>query len=156
MPPLGILVACALAGAILGFAPFNRPVARLFLGDVGSIPIGLILAWLLFLLAAGGYLAAALLLAAYYIADATITLGRRLWRGESVMQAHRTHFYQRAMDNGLSVPAIVARVFAVNVALVVLAAATLTYPSMALDLAALGIGAALIAILLFDFARARS
>ena len=38
LPPLGIATALALAGAIIGFAPFNRPVARLFLGDVGSVP----------------------------------------------------------------------------------------------------------------------
>ena len=48
------LVAAGLLGAMLGFAPFNRPVARLFLGDVGSLPIGLVIAWLLYRLAAGG------------------------------------------------------------------------------------------------------
>ncbi len=51
---------------MLGFAPFNRPVARLFLGDVGSLPIGLLLGWLLLLLAGSGHLAAALLLPLYY------------------------------------------------------------------------------------------
>ena len=41
--PAGVLpIALALAGALLGFAPFNRPTARLFLGDVGSLPIGLV------------------------------------------------------------------------------------------------------------------
>ena len=37
----------ALCGALIGFAPFNKPVARLFLGDVGSLPIGLLVGWLL-------------------------------------------------------------------------------------------------------------
>ena len=60
------VVALALLGAMLGFAPFNRPVAQLFLGDVGSLPIGLLLAWLLLQLAAqrpsrGGAAAPALL-----------------------------------------------------------------------------------------------
>src|ERR1700709_555553 len=41
------LVAAALCGAMLGFAPFNRPVAKIFLGDVGSLPIGLLLGWCL-------------------------------------------------------------------------------------------------------------
>ena len=50
-PPLAVLVALAMLGAIIGFAPFNRPVARLFLGDVGSLPIGLLLGWLMLLLA---------------------------------------------------------------------------------------------------------
>ena len=39
------IVAAALGGAMIGFAPFNRPVAKIFLGDVGSLPIGLLLGW---------------------------------------------------------------------------------------------------------------
>ena len=39
---------------MIGFAPFNRPVAKIFLGDVGSLPIGLLLFWLLLLLAGNG------------------------------------------------------------------------------------------------------
>src|SRR5450759_3861597 len=125
LPRDATVVALALCGAIIGFAPFNRPVARLFIGDVGSLPIGLLLAWLLVLLAGSGHLAAGLLLPLYYLADATITLLRRLIKGEPVMQAHRSHFYQRAMDGGFNVYQIVSRVFAVNIMLVVLAALTL-------------------------------
>src|SRR5262249_54797462 len=47
VPALPLTLAAALFGAIIGFAPFNKPVARLFLGDVGSLPIGLLMAWLL-------------------------------------------------------------------------------------------------------------
>jgi UDP-N-acetylmuramyl pentapeptide phosphotransferase/UDP-N-acetylglucosamine-1-phosphate transferase len=140
---------------MIGFAPFNRPVARLFLGDVGSVPIGLILAWLLLLLAANGHLAAAVLLPLYYLADTTITLGRRLARGERVWEAHRTHFYQRATDNGLSVFAVVGHVFAVNLGLAVLAAVTIARPSPATNIAALAAGAALVGWLLWRFARRR-
>ena len=77
--------------------------------------------WLLVLLAGNGHLAAALLLPLYYVADATITLLRRLANGEPIMQAHRTHFYQRAIDGGFSVMQIVGRVFALNVVLALLA-----------------------------------
>ncbi len=125
LPHDATVVAVALCGAIIGFAPFNRPVARLFLGDVGSLPIGLLLSWLLVLLAGSGHLAAALLLPLYYLADATITLLRRLANGEPVMQAHRSHFYQRAMAGGFNVYQIVGRVFAVNIVLVGFAALTL-------------------------------
>jgi len=155
LPPLATVTAFALAGAMIGFAPFNRPVACLFLGDVGSVPIGLLLAWLLFLLAAGGHLAAALLLPLYYLADATITLGRRLARGERVWHAHRTHFYQQATDNGLSVRAIVGHVFAVNVGLMLLAAMTVARPSPTTDIVALALGAVLVGWLLWRFARRR-
>jgi UDP-N-acetylmuramyl pentapeptide phosphotransferase/UDP-N-acetylglucosamine-1-phosphate transferase len=155
LPAEATLVALALCGAMIGFAPFNRPVARLFLGDVGSLPIGLLLAWLLVLLA-DEHLAAALLLPLYYTADATITLLRRLMRGEQVMQAHRSHFYQRALDGGISVHRIVARVFITNIGLIVLATTTLLHPSRALHSAALVIGCVLVGLLLYRFERPRT
>jgi UDP-N-acetylmuramyl pentapeptide phosphotransferase/UDP-N-acetylglucosamine-1-phosphate transferase len=153
---LGLLpavVAAALLGAILGFAPYNKPVARLFLGDVGSLPIGLLLGWLLLMLAGRGYLAAALILPLYYLADSTITLIRRIARGEAFWQAHRTHFYQRATDNGFTVSEIVTRIFLVNICLGALALATVAANSAAVSLAALAASAALIAWLLATFAR---
>jgi UDP-N-acetylmuramyl pentapeptide phosphotransferase/UDP-N-acetylglucosamine-1-phosphate transferase len=121
LPPSAFVVALALLGAILGFAPFNRPVARLFLGDVGSLPIGLLLFWLLVVLAGRGYVIAALLLPLYYLADATITLIRRASRGENIFEAHRSHFYQHATKAGRPVISVISRVFAVNVVLVALA-----------------------------------
>jgi UDP-N-acetylmuramyl pentapeptide phosphotransferase/UDP-N-acetylglucosamine-1-phosphate transferase len=155
LPPAATVTALALLGATLGFAPFNRPVARLFLGDVGSLPIGLLLAWLLALLACTGHVAAALLLPLYYLADATLTLARRIAAGERVWQAHRTHFYQRATDRGFSVTAIVGRVFAVNVALAALAVVSVALPAWWIGLAALAVGAALVAWLLATFVRGR-
>jgi UDP-N-acetylmuramyl pentapeptide phosphotransferase/UDP-N-acetylglucosamine-1-phosphate transferase len=149
LPPLATLAAVALAGAMIGFAPFNRPVASLFLGDAGSLPIGLMLGWLLLLLAAEGHLAAALLLPLYYLADATITLMRRLAHGEKVWEAHRTHFYQRATGHGWPVRAIVTHVFAVNLGLIVLAMATIMRPSLAMDVSALLLGAAVVGWLLW-------
>jgi UDP-N-acetylmuramyl pentapeptide phosphotransferase/UDP-N-acetylglucosamine-1-phosphate transferase len=151
VPSEEAMAALALCGAMLGFAPFNKPVARLFLGDVGSLAVGLLLGWLLVLLAGGGHIAAALLLPLYYLADATTTLLRRLMNGEPVWQAHRTHFYQRATDNGFSVMQIVARVFVLNVALAVLAAATLLAPTVLVQAMALFAGCALVALLLYRF-----
>lgn len=152
LPPDATVVAFALCGAMLGFAPFNRPVAKLFLGDVGSLPIGLILGWLLILLAEH-HLVAALLLPLYYLADATVTLLRRLRNGENVMQAHRSHFYQRAMIGGMSVIRIVACVFVTNLVLIGLATATLIVTSLAFQLWALAIGIAVVAGLLTLFSR---
>ena len=149
------IVAAALFGASLGFAPFNRPVAKLFLGDVGSLPIGLLLAWLLLQLADHGHLAAAIILPLYYLADATITLGRRVAKGEPFWQAHRTHFYQRATDNGFSVPEILTRVFLVNLGLGVFALFTIAAHSRTASLAALAASASLVAWLLIAFAQPR-
>jgi UDP-N-acetylmuramyl pentapeptide phosphotransferase/UDP-N-acetylglucosamine-1-phosphate transferase len=155
LEPAPALVAAALAGALLGFAPFNRPVARLFLGDVGSLPLGLLSGWLLIRLGEH-HLAAAILLPLYYIADATTTLVRRLARGEPLMQAHRRHFYQQAVDGCMSVQAVVARVFALNLVLVALAALCLAKPALAVHAAALALGCIAVGAVLVQFARAKA
>ena len=155
VPPSAVLVALALLGATIGFAPFNRPVARLFLGDVGSLPIGLMLGWILMMLASRGHFAAALLLPLYYLADATITLAHRLARREAVWKAHRTHFYQRATDGGFAVTEIVVRVFVLNIALATLALVSAIEPDLRVDLATLALGGALVAWLLGTFARGK-
>ena len=153
LPVSAMLVSLALCGALLGFAPFNRPVAKLFLGDVGSLPIGLLLFWLLSLTAGSGYFAAALILPLYSLADTTLTLLRRMRKGESFWIAHRSHFYQRATDHGFSVPQVIARVFAVNLALVVLAITTVLLPGFASATAALIAAALLVGWLLHSFSR---
>ena len=151
LPYDATVVSLALCGAMIGFAPFNRPVARLFLGDVGSLPIGLLLGWLLLSLAAQEHLIAALLLPLYYLADATITMLRRLIQGEPVTQAHRSHFYQQASDRGFSVYQIVGRVFAANIVLCALAGVTLVTASAGLHVIVLAIGCILVGVLLLNF-----
>ena len=148
VPPPAGSVALALCGAMLGFAPFNRPVAKLFLGDVGSLPIGLLLFWLSLQLAGSGHLAAAVLLPLYYVADATVTLLRRIMRGEPITEAHRTHFYQLAVIRKLSVMTVVRSVFAVNIALALLAALSIRTSSVVFHLFAVAAGGALVAALL--------
>jgi UDP-N-acetylmuramyl pentapeptide phosphotransferase/UDP-N-acetylglucosamine-1-phosphate transferase len=154
--PSGILpIASALAGALFGFAPFNRPVARLFLGDVGSLPIGLITGWCLLELAGRQHIVAALLLPLYYLADATITLIRRVARGERFWDAHRSHFYQRATDNLFSVPGVVGNVFLLNLLLVALALTSIAAGSTAVDVATLALGALAVMAVLVRFSRPR-
>ena len=150
-----VVVALALGGAVIGFAPFNRPVARLFLGDVGSLPIGLLLGWMLMMLAIGGHVAAAVILPLYYLADATITIFRRILANEKIWVAHRSHYYQRALDNGLTVTAVIARVGMANCALVILATVSAAFPntlSISLTLAA---AVVITAWLLYELSRKR-
>ncbi len=153
VPQTPALVALALLGAVLGFAPFNRPVAKLFLGDGGSLPIGLVMGWLLLQLAGNGHLAAALLLPLYYLADATITLARRWARGERIMEAHRSHFYQIATTRGFSVMDVVKRVFVANLVLLWLAVVTVLLDSAVFDVIALVLGVGEVALLLRTLAR---
>jgi UDP-N-acetylmuramyl pentapeptide phosphotransferase/UDP-N-acetylglucosamine-1-phosphate transferase len=155
LPTPVIFAAAALCGALLGFAPFNKPVARLFLGDVGSLPIGLLVGWLLLELAGAGALAAAILLPLYHLADATITLLRRLARGEKVWEAHRSHFYQKATGNGFSALSVSTHVFGLNLALAALATLTILWPSTAVEAASLLAGAALVGMVLRRFSQPR-
>ncbi|MEA2927769.1 MAG: hypothetical protein QOG38_197 [Hyphomicrobiales bacterium] len=150
-----MLVAVALLGATLGFAPFNRPVARLFRGDVGSLPIGLLLGWLMLMLAGQGYLAAAVLLPLYYLGDATVTLARRVARRERIWEAHRSHFYQLATARGFTVAEVIGRVLLVNTALVALALVSVVEPEPLVDVPLMLLGAAFVGWLLVTFARGK-
>jgi UDP-N-acetylmuramyl pentapeptide phosphotransferase/UDP-N-acetylglucosamine-1-phosphate transferase len=152
-PASTTLVAAALFGAMLGFAPFNRPVAKIFLGDVGSLPIGLLVGWCLLQLAWHQQFAAALLLPLYYLADATVTLLRRMARREPFWAAHRSHFYQRATDNGFSVPRVVSEVFALNILLAALAVGSVMTSSATTATVLLVAGGAATALLMWRFSR---
>ncbi|WP_404979216.1 MraY family glycosyltransferase [Bradyrhizobium sp. SHOUNA76] len=156
LSPSAAWLAMALCGAMLGFAPFNKPVAKVFLGDVGSLPIGLLLGWCLLELAWQGHPAAALLLPAYYLADSTITLFRRIIRREPFWSAHRTHFYQRATDNGFTVKRVTGEVFALNLVLALLAIVTVRAGSLTVTIVSLFAGAVAVAFLLQRFSRTQT
>jgi UDP-N-acetylmuramyl pentapeptide phosphotransferase/UDP-N-acetylglucosamine-1-phosphate transferase len=96
--PLSALLGAALAGAAAGFVLYNWSPASVFLGDVGSYFLGYTLAALPLLAPAGSRPRAMLFVALslwLFLADATWTLGRRLWRGDRWYEAHREHLYQR-------------------------------------------------------------
>ncbi|BAO87176.1 MULTISPECIES: MraY family glycosyltransferase [Caballeronia] len=103
-PDAGLgLASTAVAGAALGFLTLNFHPARIFLGDAGSIPLG-------FLAGAFGYWGwqrgawpvwFPALVFSPFIADASVTLLRRLARGEKFWQAHREHYYQRMVRLGM-------------------------------------------------------
>jgi UDP-N-acetylmuramyl pentapeptide phosphotransferase/UDP-N-acetylglucosamine-1-phosphate transferase len=155
LPAYATALSLALGGSTIGFAYFNRPTARIFLGDVGSLPIGLMLGVLLLLVAGAGHLVAALVAPLYYLADATVTLLRRAVRGEPILQAHRTHFYQRATDNGFATMDIVARVFAVNVALGILSVTTVLIPGLITSIVAVVAASILVTWLLMAFTQGK-
>jgi UDP-N-acetylmuramyl pentapeptide phosphotransferase/UDP-N-acetylglucosamine-1-phosphate transferase len=90
------------AAASGAFLLLNFHPARLFMGDVGSVPVG-------FLAGAFGVLGwrdgawplwFPLLVFAPFVGDATLTLARRLLRGERVWEAHKNHYYQRLVRMG--------------------------------------------------------
>jgi UDP-N-acetylmuramyl pentapeptide phosphotransferase/UDP-N-acetylglucosamine-1-phosphate transferase len=145
------LLAAAIIGAAVGFLTWNWSPAWIFLGDVGSAPIGYLLGFLLLGVALNGHWKLALILPLYFLADATITLVRRLLRGERVWQAHRQHFYQLAVRRGLGHAAVVRRVIAADVMLIGCAWAA----ENGWSTAALAASAAIVAVLLAVLAHGR-
>lgn len=99
--PVIIALGLAIAGAGVGFLPWNSPKAQVFLGDVGSYGFGGLLGLSAFsvILFGGGWLAAVAPLAVY-LADTSTTLMIRVYRGQSLSDAHRDHVYQRLVDGG--------------------------------------------------------
>lgn len=92
----------SVAAAAAGFLVFNLHPARVFMGDTGSIPLGFLSAALGLLGWHGGSwpLWFPVVVFAPFVCDATITLLRRLARGERVWQAHKSHYYQRLVQLG--------------------------------------------------------
>ncbi len=98
------LLCLAIVGAALAFLHFNFPPARLFLGDSGSIPLGFLAAGLGWMGIRDGLWSIwfPVLVFSPFIVDASVTMLARLWRGEPIWQAHRSHYYQRLVRMGLS------------------------------------------------------
>lgn len=96
------LVAATISAAALGFTVANFPPARIFMGDVGSIPLGFLAAVMILTGAARGDFplwTAALVFSPFFV-DATVTLMARIIVGENPFQAHRRHYYQRLVMRG--------------------------------------------------------
>jgi UDP-GlcNAc:undecaprenyl-phosphate GlcNAc-1-phosphate transferase len=144
-PAIG-LVASALAGALLGFLPFNFPPARAFLGDSGALFTGFLLAGLAVEGSTKGptLVAIAVPLVAFGVPvfDTTITLLRRLVRGQAVFQPDQEHVHHGLARAGLS-PRQVAGVLYAASAAFALAAMTFVNPgvrSYAVGLVIIGAG----------------
>ena len=109
--------------------------------------MGYLLGWMLLYLAASGMWAAAIILPLYYIADATLTLLKRVLRKESLHTPHKTHFYQIAATRTNNHGLVTRRIIMCNIWLIIAAVASVSYPMIAL-FAAFWVTAGTIALLL--------
>lgn len=113
----------AMAAIIVGFLLWNKPPAKVFMGDVGSTLLGFLVVmfallgeiyyqvpWLLWLILYG-----------VFWFDATITLVRRVGHGDIWYQAHRLHAYQRLQLQHWSHQKILLWVTLVNIILAIFA-----------------------------------
>jgi len=87
------------------------------------VPLGYIVGGLLIQLALAGHWVPAIILPLYYLADSTLVLFRRAAAGQKPWQAHKSHFYQRAHQGGLSHSQVSLAIGALNAVLIVFATA---------------------------------
>jgi Fuc2NAc and GlcNAc transferase len=135
------LISWAIAASSLGFLVWNWPPARIFMGDVGSGILGFFFAVLLLSSERSGTvpLLVWLLILGVFIGDATFTLFRRLLKREKVWEAHRSHFYQRAVQIGYSHRTVTLVVASLNGVLGFLAILAYLNPRLLLSFIMLGI-----------------
>jgi hypothetical protein len=84
-----------------------------------------------------------------------LTLCKRLWNKENIFNAHRSHYYQRAIANGFSVPQVSGRVFALGLLLAVLGVGAAIMQSLLADVGLFLAGALATLALLHSFAHGR-
>lgn len=142
------LAAAAVAGAAAGFLVFNFHPAKIFMGDAGSIPMG-------FLAGALGYwgwcgdvwpIWFPALIFSPFIGDASVTLLRRMLRGEKIWQAHRDHYYQRMVRSGLGHSKTACVWYVIMLSGIILADLSLGWPST-LQWGSVGAWAGLLALI---------
>jgi UDP-GlcNAc:undecaprenyl-phosphate GlcNAc-1-phosphate transferase len=118
-----VVLSLALLGGALGFLPFNRNPAKIFMGDAGSMLLGLNSAILLLLFAEERrlrWMMASVVVFGLPVADMVLTLVRR-WRAQRpVMQGDRSHFYDQLIDRGLGVKRVVYISYALSAGFVLL------------------------------------
>jgi Fuc2NAc and GlcNAc transferase len=120
-----MILTLSVAGASVGFLGWNWSPARIFMGDVGSVALGAFFAALA-LVGSSLYdipMTAFIVLYGVFLADATLTLIKRMLRREKWWQAHRSHYYQRAVQSGWSHAQVSLAVLQLNVVLAALATA---------------------------------
>ena len=115
------IYAVIIAGATAGFLFFNWHPASVFMGDVGSVVLGFLVAWVLLQLALSGEIVPAIILPLYYLMDSVITIFKRLIAKENIFQAHSKHYYQQAVRNGMKHSKVSLTILKLNIVLVILA-----------------------------------
>ena len=129
------LVSLVTAAACVGFLPLNFPQARVFMGDVASVPLGFIFAcFAVYGFQTGSLsLPVCVLIMSVFIVDSTLTLFARVFRGERWYTAHAQHVYQRLIAHGWSHSRVLMSYQAINVGLILPAIVLAkTYPQYAI------------------------
>lgn len=120
------------AAGACGFLWWNWHPAKIRLGEVGSIPIGFLLGYLLVLASLAGYGAAALILPAYYLADGAISVLCRLWQRLRGRPGTVDSYFQMAVRRGWRPDMVARTIFGINWLLVLPATLSVINPDLAI------------------------
>jgi len=140
---VGIELSIVIMGACYGFLILNWHPAKIFMGDVGSIPLGFIMGFFIFKLAFLGYAIPALLIPLYYLMDSGITITKRALQGKKIWLPHKEHFYQKATEKRKNPKPIVFYILIANLCLTITALISVPNPWLGII-----IGAMIVTILL--------
>ena len=122
----------------LSFFTVNKPPAKIFLGDVGSIPIGFLVGFIIiYNMIKSDLIIPFLIIIMYYLLDSIITLVLRFCNKENIFKAHSGHFYQKIIRKGYSHDFVLAKIIYINIILFLLAILSLYLPLISLGLALL-------------------
>lgn len=113
-------ISLVVAAACMGFLPWNLARRRVFMGDVGSVPLGFVLACLgVFGVISGAMpVQAAVLVLSVFMVDAGLTLVWRVLKGERWYTAHRQHLYQQLIARGWSHESVLVLYMSINIVMV--------------------------------------
>lgn len=154
--PESVVLLAALAGACMGFVPYNKNPATLFMGDTGALLLGYLLATVsvlgLFKMYALVTFAVPLLALAVPLSDTVFAILRRILKGQNPMLPDRGHLHHRLLDLGLSQKQAVAVLYAVS-AILGLAAVVLTTGGITKYLLIFAAFAVAVTVWLFVFPR---
>ena len=143
-------ISLSVAAAAAGFLIFNFPPARIFMGDVGSIPLGFLAATIGVLGWTNGLwpISFPLVVFAPFILDATVTLFRRALRKERIWQAHRDHYYQRLVLSGWTHGRLAIAEYAIMLVCAVSAVTLTLVPRVGVVPISLGVALILVALMI--------
>ncbi len=125
------VILAALAGACVGFIPYNFNPAKIFMGDTGALLLGYVLATMsvvgMFKFYAIVTFAVPLLAMALPLVDTVFSFCRRLLHGQSPMHPDRGHFHHRLIDMGLTQKQAVSVLYSISAILGLLAVVLTTH-----------------------------
>ena len=124
-----IYFSLVLLTVFLAYYSVNKPPAQIFLGDVGSIPLGFLAGFvIIYNIIKSDYLIPFFIIIMYYLLDSITTLLIRFMKGENIFIAHSSHFYQKALRKGYSHQYVLNRIIYLNAILLLLAILSINFP----------------------------